>query len=102
MPLINLGSNILDYKIMCFGQAEQPTTESGRNYVKMMRLIIILQFIITVLNFIAATYFLREAVFGVMFLMLLYAAQHHLSYQVLMLYIFISIFFAFRFLLFFL
>lgn len=37
-----------------------------------------------------------------MFLLLLYAAQHHLSYQVIMLYIFISIFFAFRFLLFFL
>jgi hypothetical protein len=37
-----------------------------------------------------------------MFIFLLYAAQHHLSYQVLMIYIFISIFFAFRFLLFFL
>jgi hypothetical protein len=37
-----------------------------------------------------------------MFLLLLYAAQHHLSYQVLMIYVFISIFFAFRYLLFFL
>ncbi len=87
---------------MCFGEAEQPATEAGRNYVKLTRLLIIVQFIITVLNFVTAIYFLREAIFGLMFLLLLYAAQHHLSYQVIMIYIFISIFFAFRYLLFFL
>jgi hypothetical protein len=44
---------------MCFGEAEQPTTESGRNYVKIMRLVIVGQFVIMVLNFVAADYFLR-------------------------------------------
>jgi hypothetical protein len=70
--------------------------------VKLTRLLIIVQFIITVLNFVAADHFLREGIFGMMFILLLYAAQHHLSYQVIMIYIFISIFFAFRYLLFFL
>ena len=87
---------------MCFGAAEIPLTDSAKTYVRATRVIIILQLLITILNFIAAAYFLKEAIFGLMFLLLLYAAQHHLSYQVIMLYIFISIFFAFRFLLFFL
>jgi hypothetical protein len=87
---------------MCLEGAEEPTTEAGRNYVKATRIIIVCQIVITITNFVAADYFLREAIFGIMFVVLLYAAQHHLSYQVIMIYIFISIFFAVRYLLFFL
>ena len=44
---------------MCFGDAEMPLTDSGKTYVMVTRVIIFLQLLITILNFIAADYFLK-------------------------------------------
>lgn len=44
---------------MCFGAAEIPLTDTGKTYVTITRVIIFLQLLITVLNFIAADYFLK-------------------------------------------
>jgi len=62
----------------------------------------ILQVVVVVLNFVASTDFLREAIFGIFFLFVLYVMQHELSYQVIMIDIFISIYFSMYFLIFFL
>lgn len=44
---------------MCFGDAEIPLTDSGKTYVSVTRVIIILQLLITILNFVASDYFLK-------------------------------------------
>jgi len=58
--------------------------------------------VIVLLNFIAASQFLQEAVFGLFFIFILYMIQHQCSYQGMMLFIFIALFFAVSFMIFFL
>jgi hypothetical protein len=62
----------------------------------------VLQVLVAILNFVAASYFLTQAIFGIFFFFLLYITQHQISYQAIMIYIFFSIFFAVLFLAFFL
>jgi ABC-type Mn2+/Zn2+ transport system permease subunit len=54
------------------------------------------------LNFVAASQFLQEAIFGIFFIFILYIIQHQCSYQAMMLFIFISLFFAVSFMIYFL
>lgn len=61
----------------------------------------VFQLIIGIANFVAGDRFAREGVFAIIFLIILYGIQSYFSYQAIMFYIFISIFFAIRFLLFF-
>lgn len=87
---------------MCLGPAMVPPTEKARVYAKTFRVMLALQALVVVLNFIAAAAFLREAIFGIFFFFLLYIIQHQLSYQVIMVFIFISLFFAVNFMVYFL
>ncbi len=57
---------------------------------------------IVLLNFIAAAEFLQQAIFGLFFIFILFMIQHQCSYQMLMFFIFIAIFFAISFMSFFL
>jgi hypothetical protein len=61
----------------------------------------VFQLIVAIANFVAIDRFAREAIFAIIFLIILYGIQNYLSYQAIMFYIFISIFFAIRYLLFF-
>lgn len=79
---------------MCLGPAVAPATEKAAFYRTAIRVLLVVQALVVVLNFVAAAAFLREAIFGIFFFFLLYIMQHQLSYQVIMIYIFISIFFA--------
>jgi hypothetical protein len=87
---------------MCLGPAVAPATEKAAFYRTAIRVLLALQALVVILNFIAASSFLREAIFGIFFFFLLYIMQHQLSYQVIMIFIFISIFFAINFMVFFL
>ena len=87
---------------MCLGPAAVPATEKAACYRTAMRVLLVLQTLVVILNFVAASSFLREAIFGIFFFFLLYIMQHQLSYQVAMIYIFISIFFAINFMVYFL
>lgn len=87
---------------MCLGPAVEPSTEKARFHVTIIRALMVAQAVVVILNFVAAAYFLREAIFGIFLFFLLYIAQHQISYQVIMVYIFFSIFFAIYFLVYFL
>jgi hypothetical protein len=87
---------------MCLGPAAVPATEKAANYRTAIRVLLVIQTIVVILNFVAAASFLREAIFGIFFFFLLYIMQHQLSYQVIMIFIFISIFFAIDFMVYFL
>jgi len=87
---------------MCLGPAIEPPTDRARTYVLIIRILMVVQAIVVILNFVAANQFLREAIFGIFFFLVLYIIQHQISYQILMIYIFISIFFAIDFMVFFL
>jgi hypothetical protein len=87
---------------MCLGPAANPATEKAANYRTAIRVLLVIQAFVVILNFVAANYFLREAIFGIFFFFLLYIMQHQLSYQVIMIFIFISIFFAIDFMVYFL
>lgn len=92
-----------DYKIrMCLGPAVEPATEKAKTYVTIIRVLLVVQAVVVILNFVAANAFLREAIFGIFFFFILYIIQHQVSYQVIMVYIFISIFFAITFMVYFL
>lgn len=87
---------------MCLGPAVAPSTEKAKFYAQVIRVLLVVQAIVVVLNFISASAFLREAIFGIFFFFLLYLIQHQLSYQIIMFFIFISIFFAVNFMVYFL
>lgn len=87
---------------MCLGPPVAPATEKAATYRTAIRVLLVIQALVVILNFVAASSFLREAIFGIFFFFLLYIMQHQLSYQVIMVFIFISIFFAINFLVFFL
>ena len=82
---------------MCLGPAVEPATEKAKTYVTIIRVLLVVQAVVVILNFVAANAFLREAIFGIFFFFILYIIQHQVSYQVIMVYIFISIFFAITF-----
>ena len=44
---------------MCIGEAEEPTTEKAKKYVKIYKFLIVIQAIISVLNFTVPHFFLR-------------------------------------------
>lgn len=87
---------------MCLGPEVIPPTEKGRSYKNSLRILIIAHCVIVLLNFIAAEMFLQQAVFGLFFIFILYMIQHQCSYQGLMIFIFISVFFAISFMIYFL
>jgi len=80
----------------------EPPTEKGRTYKTGLRILIIVHCVVILLNFIAASQFLQQAVFGLFFIFILYMIQHQCSYQILMFFIFISLFFAVSFMIYFL
>lgn len=87
---------------MCLGPEIIPPTDKGRSYKTGLKILIIAQCVVVLLNFIAASQFLQQAVFGLFFIFILYMIQHQCSYQSMMLFIFISIFFAVSFMIYFL
>ena len=86
----------------CLGAEVNPPTEKGQTFKKVLTMMMIPQAIVVVLNFISYEQFLLEAFFGLFFLFILYVIQHQCSYQGIMLYIFISIFFGVSFMVYFL
>ena len=88
--------------LCCMGPEVEPPTENGKTFKFVLSMMMIPQLIVSILNFIAYEEFVLEAIFGLLFLLILYGIQHQCSYQCLMLYIFISIFFAVVFMVYFL
>jgi ABC-type Mn2+/Zn2+ transport system permease subunit len=87
---------------MCCGPEVIPPTEKGMTYKSALKVIMIAQFAIVILNFIAAAEFLSQAIFGLFFILIIWMIQHQCSYQGIMIFIFFSIFFAVSFLIYFL
>ena len=85
---------------MCLGEGVQPATSKGEFYRSVLQCMLVAQLVVVACNFVAFSQFLREAVFGLLLTLLLYLAQNQLSYQVLLIVIFISIYFATEFLVF--
>lgn len=52
----------------------------------------VLQLLVIILNFVLYNYFVREAIFGLFFFLILYIIQRQISYLMIEIYIFISIF----------
>ena len=86
----------------CFGPPITPPNESAATYVTAIRVLMVVQTAVVILNFIAVRAFIREALFGLLMLFLLYMTQRILSHTILMICIFISIFFTVVFMEFFL
>ena len=82
----------------CCGEQTVPPTEKAANYVMAIKVIMFVQFLIVIMNFVAADVFLRLAIIGLIFLIVLFVAYYKLSYQAMMIYIFMSLFFAIMFL----
>jgi hypothetical protein len=80
----------------------EPPTEKARLHVSVIRVLMVLQAVVVILNFVAAAFFLRAAIFGIFLFFVLYIAQHLINYQSIMVQIFFSIYFAIDFLVFFL
>jgi hypothetical protein len=76
------------------GAQTVPPTESAAKYVLIIKVLMVFQFIIAVLDMVAVDLFLREGIFGLVFLILLFAAFYKLSYRSIMIYAFISLFFS--------
>lgn len=87
---------------MCLGAAVVPPNPKAHFYAQALRMLLFVQVAVVVLNFIAATSFLREAILGIFFFFVLYIAQHQLSFQAIMAFIFISIYYAVYFMVYFL
>ena len=86
----------------CFGPPIEPPTDTARTYVTAIRVLMVVQAAVIILNFIAYNAFIREALFGLLMLFLLFMIQRTLSHTALMIFIFLSIFFTVVFMVFFL
>ena len=63
-----------------------------------MQILSVCQFVVTVLNFVAARVFLTAAISGFMLIILMMFAEHTLSYQLTMIILFTSIYLSVEFL----
>lgn len=71
-----------------------PPTEKAAKYVLLLKGLIIIQFLIAIVDLVAVRSFLREGIFGLFFIVLLFGAFYKLSYHAILVYTFISIFFS--------
>jgi hypothetical protein len=78
---------------MCFGPAPIPPTEKAANYQKAVLGVMLVLLIIVILQFIAVKYIVI-GLFGLMLLLVLYMGQRQMSHQMLMIYIFFSLYFS--------
>jgi hypothetical protein len=78
---------------MCFGPAPIPPTQKAANYQKAILVVMLLEFIIVILNFVAVKYIVT-GLFGLMLLLILFMSQRQMSHQMLMIFIFFSIYFC--------
>lgn len=85
---------------MCCGEQVQPPTQRAANFVIILKILFVLQFIISISN-LATVIFIREGVLGLIFLtILLYIAFYKLSYQSIVVTTFLAMFFFITFLVF--
>lgn len=78
---------------MCFGPAPIPPTQKAANYQKAILVVMLLEFIIVIINFVAVKYIVT-GLFGLMLLLILFMSQRQMSHQMLMIFIFFSIYFC--------
>lgn len=71
-----------------------PPTEKAAKYVLILKGLLVIQFLIAIVDMIAVRSFLREGIFGLFFLFLIFTAFYRLSYHAILIYTFISIFFS--------
>ena len=81
---------------------DQYMTDKAETYKKVYKFLVVFQVIIVIINFTGQQYFVREGILGVFLAVLHYIIQDNLSYQIIIIDIFISLYFSIRFLLFFL
>lgn len=82
---------------MCFGDPIEPPTEKSANFVLVLKIITFIQLVISILNLVTV-FFVREGVLGLIMIILLFNAFRRLSYQSLISYTFIAMFFFITFL----
>lgn len=76
------------------GDRVEPTSEKAKSYVTKIKILAVLQSIIAIMDIIAHNSFLREGIFGLFFILVLFHAYHQLSYKAIVIYTFMSLFFS--------
>lgn len=82
---------------MC-GEQAVPSTEKAAKFVLIIKVLLLLQFGIAILNIVAHEKFLREGIIGLFLPILLFVGFYKLSHQSMMIYTFMSLFFSVMFL----
>ena len=83
---------------MCCGEQAVPSTQKGKRFVIVIKIMIVLQLAVSILNIIAYDKFLRLGIVGLLLPILLFVGFYKLSHQSMMLYTFMALFFAILFL----
>lgn len=83
-----------------FGAQAVPSTDRACKFVLIIKVLILLQFAVAVLDIVASKHFLREGIFGLFLPILLFLAFYKLYYQTMMIYTFMCLFFSVVFLVF--
>ena len=71
-----------------------PPTEKSAKYVLLFKILMVFQLLIAIMDIVAHGSFLREGIFGIFFLYLIFNAFYKLSYSTVLIYTFASLFFS--------